>query len=64
MLAALKASVDVWDVLGLLGLALLVAGVYLWFGIGPALTVGGALVLVVAVLGGLNSGDDDEESGG
>lgn len=60
VLAALKA--DVWDVLGVLGVALLMAGVFLWFGLGPALTVGGVLVLVVAVLGGLNS--DADESGG
>lgn len=42
---------DRWDVLCLAGLALLFAGLATWFGYPVALTVTGALVLVLAVAG-------------
>lgn len=64
--AVVSASTDRWDVLCVLGLVFLNAGLWIWFGLGPALSVVGALLLALGVLGGLNAGPvpPDEQTGG
>ena len=44
------------DLVGLVGLGCLAAGLYIQFGTGPALIVGGALLLSVAVAAGRRGG--------
>jgi len=44
-------SIDLSDFLILFGLIGFGAGLYLWFGLGPALTITGFLVLLIGILG-------------
>ena len=46
------AALELWDVMLLLGAALLLAGLWLTFGLGPALIAGGALLLLGGIVGG------------
>ena len=47
----MKAKADINDVLFVIGLLMLGAGLYLWHGPGVALSVDGAIILVAAVIG-------------
>lgn len=58
-----RVDLDRWDLLCLTGLVCLVAGLWIWFGLGPALAVVGGLVLALGVLGGLNAGPVEPEGG-
>ena len=49
--ATLVGAVDRYDLTCLAGLAMLLAGLWVWFGTGPALTVAGGLVLALGVAG-------------
>lgn len=49
--ARMSARFDQVDVVMLLGLVLLVAGLWQWFSVGVALTAAGALVLAIGVMG-------------
>lgn len=58
-------ALDVWDVLCLVGVVLLGAGLWSWFGLPVALTVIGGLVLALGVIGARSAAPaapvDDEE---
>ena len=39
------------DVFVFLGLILIGTGLFLWFGLGPALTIDGAIIVILAIFG-------------
>lgn len=48
-----KIQLGASEVMFLIGLALLMAGVWIWFGIGQSLSVGGVALLILAMLNGI-----------
>ncbi|GAA1015874.1 hypothetical protein Aple_010640 [Acrocarpospora pleiomorpha] len=49
-------ELDRWDDICLLGVVILGAGLWVWFGLGPALTVTGVLVLALGAAGARSVG--------
>ena len=45
----MKSRIDIKDVLFFVGLVLVSAGLFLWFGLGPALTATGGLLLLASI---------------
>jgi hypothetical protein len=49
---SLKSKVEATDIFIFTGLILIGVGLFFWFGIGPALSVPGALLLAIGFFGG------------
>ena len=52
----MKARISISDVFILMGLVLIGTGLFFWFGIGPAIAVDGALMLLIGVVWNITEG--------